>query len=88
MADLTINGGSQTLDGTNTYDYVNITNSGILHVTPYNGTGTTGRLILNSIEVNVDRSSSIIGFKKRCRERTATDCPGAFGDELQGYSGK
>jgi hypothetical protein len=67
MVDLTINGGSQTLDGTYTYDYVNITNGGTLYITPYNGTGTTGRLILNAIEVNIDSTSSINGLSRGYR---------------------
>lgn len=62
MAGLTINGGSQTLDGTYTYDYVTITNGGILYITPYNGTGTTGTLTLNVTgDVIVDATSSING---------------------------
>lgn len=87
MVDLTINGGSQTLDGTHTYDYINITNGGILYVTPYNGTGTTGRLILNAIEINIDNSSSINGFKRGYRGGASTNCSGAFGGELQGHGG-
>lgn len=62
MVDLTINGvsQSQTLDGTHDYDSVSITNGGILNVTPYNGTGTTGTLILNvSGNVYVDSASKI-----------------------------
>lgn len=62
MVDLTINGGSQTLNGTYSYDNVNITNGGILYVTPYNGTGTTGTLILNvTNNVYIDSTSSING---------------------------
>jgi len=60
-ASLILNGGSQTLDGTQAYDYINITNGGILYVTAYNGAGTTGRLILNINEIDVDGTSSIIG---------------------------
>lgn len=67
MVDLNINGGSQTLDGPQTYDYINITNGGILNITPYNGTGTTGTLILNAIEVNVDSMSTINGYMKGYR---------------------
>ncbi len=87
MVDLTIDGGSQTLDGAHTYGIVTITNGGILYVTPYNGTGTTGTLILNATEVNVDNSSSIIGFKRGYRGGATTNCSGAFGGERQGYGG-
>ncbi len=56
------NGGSITLDGTHNYDYVNITNSGVVYVTAYNGTGTTGWLQLNvTYDVNIDATSSING---------------------------
>jgi hypothetical protein len=91
MVDLTINGGSQTLDGTQTYDYVNITNNGTLFVTLYNGTGTTGRLILNAIEVNVDSTSSINGFARGYRGgvagTTISSNNGGKGGELAGSGG-
>ncbi len=87
MVDLTIDGGSQTLDGTYTYGNVNIINGGTLYVTPYNGTGTTGRLIINATTVNVDSSSSIIGLKRGYRGGASTNCSGAFGGERQGYGG-
>jgi hypothetical protein len=93
MVDLNINGGSQTLNGIQTYDNINITNGGILYVTPYNGTGTTGTLTLNITEINVDNTSSIIGFKRGYRGGTTFGVPGmscdtdAYGGELQGYGG-
>jgi hypothetical protein len=92
MVDLNIDGTSQTLDGIQTYDYVNITNGGILYVTPYDGTGTTGTLILNVTEINVDNTSSIIGFKRGYRggiKGTGGGCDNAncYGGELQGYGG-
>ncbi len=62
MVNLTINGGSQTLDGIHRYDNVSITNGGILYITPYNGTGTTGTLVLNvTNNVYIDSTSSING---------------------------
>lgn len=62
MVDLTINGGSQTLDGIHSYGNVSIINGGVLYVTPYNGTGTTGTLVLNvTNNVNIDSISSING---------------------------
>ena len=91
MADLTINGGSQTLDGIQTYDYVNITNGGILYVTPYDGTGSTGRLILNVTEINIDSTSSINGFKRGYRGGPYVhggNCAlYSYGGERQGYGG-
>lgn len=93
MVDLTINGGSQTLDGTYTYDYVNITNGGTLYITPYNGTGTTGRFILNAIEVNVDSTSSINGFARGYRGGAGghggniNADSGGKGGELANYGG-
>jgi len=61
MVDLIINGGSQTLDGTKIYGNVTITNGGVLYITPYNGTGTTGTLALYATNVTVDSTSSING---------------------------
>lgn len=62
MTNLTINGGNQTLDGIRLYDNVTISNGGVLYITPYNGTGTTGTLILNVTgDVNIDSTSSING---------------------------
>ncbi len=61
-ASLTLNGGSITLDGTQTYDSVSLTNGAVLYITPYDGTGTRGTLILKvSGDVNIDSASKIIG---------------------------
>ena len=83
---LEINGGSQTLDGDHTYDYVNITNGGVLYVTPYDGTGTTGRLNLTIVhDLNVDSTSSINGYKSGYRGGNWTTV--ALGGEPIGYGG-
>ncbi len=59
------NGGSITLDGIYNYDYVNLTNSAVLYISAYNGTGTTGTLILNTTyDVNIDATSSINGNER------------------------
>ncbi len=59
-ADLVIDGTSQTLDGTQSYDSVQIINGGVLYVTAYTGSGTTGTLHLLADSVTVDSSSSIV----------------------------
>lgn len=87
MANLVINGGSQTLDGTKAYDNVTIANGGILYVTPYDGTGTTGTLILNVTgDVNVDSTSSINGNQRGWRGGAAGG-NGGFGGEGTGGGG-
>jgi len=56
------NGGSITLRGNYTYDYVNLTNGGILYVAPYNGTVGSGMLnITINYDLNIDSTSSING---------------------------
>jgi hypothetical protein len=88
MVDLVINGGSQTLDGTKYYDNVTITNGGILYVTPYNGTGTTGTLILNvTYDINVDTTSSINGNSRGYRGGSQSGWGGAWGGEGPGGGG-
>ena len=66
-ADLTITDGSQTLYGTYSYDNVFLTNATI-YVAAYNGTATTGTLILNVTgDVIISSSSSIIGDERGYR---------------------
>ncbi len=86
-ASLEINGGSQTLYGNLSYDYVNITNGGILYVTAYNGTSGTGTLNLTILyDVTVDATSSINGSKRGYRGGTGTTGSGP-GGEVAGNGG-
>ncbi len=85
---LVINRDSQILDGTQTYNYINIVNGGILYVTAYDGTGTTGRLILNSNEINIDNTSSINGSQRGYRGGAGGPVnTGGFGGEISGNGG-
>ncbi|VVB60961.1 Uncharacterised protein [uncultured archaeon] len=78
-ASLTLNGGSTTLDGTQTYDSITLTGGAILYVTPYNGAGTTGTLILNVAgDVNVDSTSKIIGDARGYRGGAGGSPGGGF----------
>lgn len=56
-------GGSVTLYGNVSYDYVNLTNGAILYVAAYNGTAGTGTLNLTvNYTLTVDATSSIKGI--------------------------
>jgi len=59
-ADLVVDGTTQTLDGTQSYGVVQVINGGVLQVTPYDGTGTTGTLHLVADSIEVDSTSSIV----------------------------
>ncbi len=83
-------GGSITLDGTNAYDYVNLSSGAILYITAYDGTGTKGWLQLNvTYDVNVDATSSINGDSRGGRGGSGgsgadTQKRGGVGDALTG----
>lgn len=83
------NGGSTTLYGNQTYDFVNITNGGIVYVAAYNGTAGTGELTLNvTYDLTVDSTSSINGSIKGYRGGSGgTAYDGGYGGELAGFGG-
>ncbi len=76
-------GGSISLNGNLSYDYVNLTNGAVLYINPYNGTAGTGELQLNvTYDVNIDATSSINGDTRGYRG-------GAGGDIYTGgYAGE
>ena len=47
-ADLVVDGTTQTLDGTQSYDNIQVINGGTLYITDYTGSGTTGTLTLEA----------------------------------------
>lgn len=59
--DLVVDGTTTDLSGAHVYDTVRIVNGGVLHVTPYNGAGTTGTLDLTATRVIIDATSRIDG---------------------------
>ncbi len=89
-ASLNIDGTTAELYGNLTYDYVNITNGGILYIDNYNGTSGTGTLNLTVVyDVNVDLTSSINGASRGYRGGAGaggTTGPG-LGGEVAGAGG-
>ena len=59
-ADLTVDGTTVTLNGSLTYDNVRVINGGVITVTDYTGSGTTGTLSITAETITVDSSSAII----------------------------
>ena len=59
-SDLTVDGTTVTLDGTQSYDNIYVINGGSIVVSDYDGTGTTGTLILEADYIEVDSTSSIV----------------------------
>ena len=58
--DLLLDGESATLDGTVSYDTVQLLNGSTLYVTAYDGTGTTGTLEIEANSIYVDGTSTIV----------------------------
>ena len=61
-ADLTVNGTTLTLGGTQSYDNVYIINGGTLLIADYTGAASTGLLRINAQSIYVDSTSSITGI--------------------------
>ena len=78
-ADLDVDGVTLTLDGTQTYDNINVINGGSIVVTDYDGTGTTGTLTLVADSVTVDATSSIVATGAGYRGVTSADGEGPGG---------
>lgn len=58
-ADLTVDATTYTTDGSFTYDNVYVINGGVLAVTDYTGSGTTGTLTISASSIYVDSTSHI-----------------------------
>ena len=58
-ADLTVDGTTVTLNGSLTYDNVRVINGGVITVTDYTGSGTTGTLSITAETITVDSSSAL-----------------------------
>jgi len=77
---LNITGTTLTMCGYNdTYDEINIINSGILYVCAYNGTVGTGELSLQVTNLYIENGSVINGNARGYRSRTYTDGEGPGG---------
>lgn len=57
--DLIVDGTTLVLHGEVEYESVMIVNGGVIYVTPFDGTGDTGMLILNADNIFIDTTSSI-----------------------------
>ncbi|MCK6525807.1 hypothetical protein L6R49_30765, partial [Myxococcota bacterium] len=78
-ADLTVNGTTTTLNGTQTYDNIYVINGGKLVVTTYTGSGTTGTITLVADYVYVDATSSIVASGAGYRGQSNSNGEGTGG---------
>ena len=78
-ADLVVDGTSVTMDGSHTYEVVEIINGGVVYVSDYDGSGTTGTLSITADSIEVDASSSIVGTGRGYRGRTNSNGEGPGG---------
>ncbi|MCB9709097.1 MAG: hypothetical protein H6714_09950 [Myxococcales bacterium] len=84
--DLLVDNAVTTLDGEQVYDNISVINGGTLQVTDYDGTGTTGTLLLRArVSVTLDATSTIVadtaGFRggNGSPGQTAGEGPGGGG---------
>src|SRR5262245_11654874 len=75
-ADLTVDGTTLSLGGSQTYDNVYVINGGVIQVPAYAGTSSTGALTINALSITVDSTSSIVASGSGYRGQLNTNGEG------------